>query len=62
MFGALISMAATIVNTAATDNVVAGRACTVYVLSDMPEGRYGTMYDKDQKQPAGKSYVKATVK
>lgn len=62
MFGALISMAATIANTAATDNVVAGRACTVYVLSDMPEGRYGTMYDKDQKQPAGKSYVKATVK
>lgn len=62
MFGALISMAATIANTASTDNVVAGRACTVYVLSDMPEGRYGTMYDKDQKQPAGKSYVKATVK
>lgn len=62
LFGALIDMAATVASTAATDNVVAGRACTVYVLSDMPEGRYGTMYDKDQKQLAGKSYVKATVK
>ena len=62
LLGALVDMAATAASTAATDNVVAGRACTVFVLSDMPEGKYGTMYDKDQKQPAGKSYIKATVK
>ncbi len=62
LFGALIDLAATAVATAATDKVVAGRRCTVYVLSDMPEGRYGTMYDKDQNMPAGQSYVKATVK
>jgi len=62
LFGALVDLAATAVATAATDKVVAGRRCTVYVLSDMPEGRYGTMYDKDQNMPAGKSYVKATVK
>ena len=62
LLGSLINMAATTIATAATDKVVAGRACTVYVLSDMPEGKYSTQYDKDQKAPAGKSYIKATVK
>jgi hypothetical protein len=60
--GALVGLIATAVSTAATDKVVAGRKCTAYVLSDMPEGKYSKMHDKDQKQPAGKSYVKATVK
>ena len=62
LLGALADMAATAIATAATDKVVAGRRCSVYVLSDMPEGKYGTLYDKDQNLPAGKSFVKATVK
>lgn len=61
-FGALASLVATAINTAATDKVVAGRRCTVFVLSDMPEGKYGAKFDQDQNLPAGKSYVKATVK
>lgn len=61
-FGALVSLVATAINTAATDKVIAGRRCTVFVLSDMPEGKYGTKYDQDQNLPAGKSYVKAVVK
>ena len=61
-FGALVGLIATAVKTATTDKVIAGRKCTAFVLSDMPVGKYSTMYDKDQKQPAGKSYVKATVK
>ena len=60
--GGLIGLVATAISTAATDKVVAGRVCTAYVLSDMPEGKYGGMYDKDQSQLAGKSYVKATIK
>lgn len=60
--GVLVGLIATAVNTAATDKVVAGRKCTAFVLSDMPVGKYSTMYDKDQSQPAGKSYVSATVK
>ena len=60
--GALVDLAATAAATAATDKVVAGRRCTVYVLSDMPEGKYGTKYDQDQNLPAGKSNIKATVK
>lgn len=58
---ALVSLAATAISTAATDKVVAGRKCTMFVLSDMPEGRYGTKYGQDQNLPAGKSFVKATV-
>lgn len=60
--GALVSLVATAINTAATDKVIAGRKCTAFVLSDMPEGKYSNLYDKDQKMPAGKSYIKATVK
>lgn len=62
LFGALVNIAATAINTAATDKVVAGRKCTAFVLSDLPEGKYSTKFDQDQKLPAGKSYVKATVK
>ena len=62
LFGALVDIAATAINTAATDKVVAGRRCTVFVLSNMPEGKYSPKYDQDQTMPAGKSYVKATVK
>jgi hypothetical protein len=61
LFGALISLAATAINTATTDKVIAGRKCTVYVLSDMPEGKYGTHFNQDQGFTAGSSYVKATV-
>lgn len=61
-FGSLVSLAATAIKTAVTDKVVAGRRCTAFVLSDMPEGKYGTKFNQDQKLPAGKSYVKATVK
>ena len=61
LFGALVDLAATAIATAATDKVVAGRKCTAFVLSDMPEGKYGTKYNQDQNLPAGKSYVEATV-
>ena len=61
LLGLAISAVATAINTAATDKVVAGRKCTAFVLSDMPEGRYGAKFDQDQKLPAGKSYIEATV-
>lgn len=63
LLGVLVNVAATAISTAATDKVVAGRKCTAFVLSDLPVGKYDTtFYDKDQKTPAGKSYIKATVK
>ena len=60
--GMLVNIAATTIATAATDKVEAGRVCTQFVLSDMPEGRYGANYDKDQNMAAGKKFVKAAVK
>lgn len=61
-FGALASMVATAINTATTDKVVAGRKCNAYVLSDLPAGKYSNMFEKDSTSPAGKPFVKATVK
>lgn len=60
--GALVGMIATAINTAATDKVVAGRKCTAFVLSDLPAGKYSSMYEKDAENPAGNKFVKATVK
>lgn len=60
--GALVSLIATAINTAATDKVVAGRKCTAFVLSDLPSGKYSSLYEKDAANPAGKKFVKATVK
>lgn len=60
--GALVSVAATAINTAATDKIEAGRACNEYVLRDMPEGKYGVNYNKDQEFFADKAFVRGTVR
>ena len=60
--GSLVNMAATAVNTAMTDKVVAGRKCTAFVLSDMPVGKYDDAYGKDTEVLAGEKFIKATVK
>lgn len=61
ILGGLISLAATAINTATTDKVIAGRKCTAFVLSDMPEGKYSPLFEKDQLMPAGETKIKATV-
>lgn len=60
--GALVSIIATAINTATTDKVIAGRKCNAFALSDLPAGKYSELYEKDAKNPAGKKFVKATVK
>lgn len=60
-FGALVGLIATAINTAATDKVIAGRKCNAFVLS-LPAGKYSNFYEKDAKNPAGKKFIKATVK
>ncbi len=62
LFGSLLNVVATAVNTATTDKVVAGRKCNAFVLSDLPAGKYSPLFEKDSKLPAGKSVVSATVK
>lgn len=59
----LVNLVATAISTAATDKVEAGRACNASVLSNMPAGKYDTEnFDKDQNKPAGKMFLKGTVK
>ena len=62
LLGALINVAATAAKTAATDKIEAGRRCTAFVLSDMPEGKYGLNFGKDMQSPAGNARVTATVR
>ncbi len=61
LLGALLDVAATAAKTASTDKIEAGRKCTAYVLSDMPEGKYGLKFGQDQKAPAGKERVEASI-
>lgn len=61
LLGALLDVAATAAKTAATDKIEAGRKCTAFVLSDMPEGKYGLNFGKDQQSPAGAARITATV-
>ncbi|MBO6005744.1 MAG: DUF799 family lipoprotein [Paludibacteraceae bacterium] len=60
--GALVSVAATAINTAATDKIEAGRACNEFVLRDMPEGKYGVHFNMDQDFFADKPFVVGTVR
>lgn len=60
--GMMTKVIVTAISTAATDKVIAGRRCTAFVLSDLPEGKYGSRFGNDQKIAAGRSYIKATVK
>lgn len=59
--GLLISMASTALKTAMTEHVQAGRTCNVYVLSDLPVGKYNENYGLDKELLSGKPYIKATV-
>lgn len=61
VIGALAGLVATAITTAATDKVVAGRKCNVFVLSDMPAGKYSPLHGKDSGTPGTKSVIKATV-
>ena len=47
--GALIDLAASAINTAATDHIVAARKANYYILRDIPRGKYSPehMLDKD---------------
>ena len=62
LIGSIVSLAATAINTAMTDKVVAGRKCNYFVLSDMPVGKYHPEFGKDSEAAAGQEVVRATVK
>lgn len=62
LIGLAVGILATAINTAVTDKVIAGRKCNVFVLSDMPVGKYSPMFQQDSENPATPRFIKATVK
>ena len=59
--GALISVAATAINTAATKYVDVARVCNLYTLSDLPLGKYAPVNPKESEEFAGKNDFNVTL-
>src|SRR4030066_391987 len=61
-FGALASLAASAIKTAATNYTKVARACNNYTLSDLPQGIYGPKFMADSAEFAGRPVFRATIK
>ena len=59
--GALVDMAASAINTAATKYVDVARACNAYTFKDLPAGKYSPTYGTDGAEMSGKKEFKATL-
>jgi hypothetical protein len=59
--GGLLDIAASAINTAATNYVDVARACNACTFKDLPAGKYSPVYGTDGTQMAGKKEFKATV-
>ena len=59
---ALLDLAISAVSTALTDKVIAARKCNYFVLADLPEGRYGLNYLKDNIEKVSDKDISATIK
>ena len=60
--GALIDLAASAINTAATDHIVAARKANYYILRDIPRGKYSPEYMQDKQTIAEQKDIIARVK
>ncbi|MGL5938261.1 MAG: GNA1162 family protein [Phocaeicola sp.] len=49
------------VATALTNEIVVGRSCNFYTLSDLPEGKYSPYFQKDGDIEAGSKLFKTTI-
>jgi hypothetical protein len=55
LVGALVSVAATAISTAATQYIAVARACNKYSLSDIPIGKYAPVNPKEAEEFAGQN-------
>ena len=58
----LVELAASALNTAATDHIVAARKANYYIFQDLPVGKYDNLYLQDQDIPVEPKDVKKRVK
>ena len=62
LLGALVDLAASAINTAATDHIMAARKANYYILRDIPRGKYSPEYMMDQETIAEPKDVVTIVK
>lgn len=62
LFGALFSLAASAINTAATDHIQAARKANYYILRDMPRGKYSPDYQQDMEIGAEEKNITVRLK
>lgn len=61
LFGAILDLAASAINTAATDHIKAARKANYYILRDIPRGKYSPYHMIDKDEIAESKDVVATV-
>ena len=62
LLGALVDLAASAINTAATDHIKAARKANYYILSDIPRGKYSPDHMLDKEIVAETKDIVARVK
>ena len=60
--GALLNLAASAINTAATDHIVAARKANYYIMQDIPRGKYSPEHMTDQDMIADEKDIIMNVK
>lgn len=62
LLGVLVDLAASAINTAATDHIIAARKANYYIIRDIPRGKYSPEYMMDQETIAEPKDVVTIVK
>ncbi len=62
LLSGLIDLAASAINTALTDHIVAARKCNYYIFQDIPRGKYSPDYNNDRGKSAELRNTHVTVK
>jgi hypothetical protein len=62
LLGALVDLAASAINTAATDHIIAARKANYYILRDIPRGKYSPEHMLDKETVAEQKDIVARVK
>ena len=62
LLGALVDLAVSAINTAATDHIIAARKVNYSILRDIPRGKYSPEYMQDKEVIAEKKDIVARVK
>ena len=62
LLGVLVDLAASAINTAATDHITAARKANYFILRDIPRGKYSPEYMLDKETAAETKDIVANVK